>query len=635
MLLAIREHIRGWLAWIIIILIGAAFALVGLSSYMGPSGGARVVAEVNGSEITRDQLDRAFSQRRAMYDQLFDGALPQTLQEQLRRDALEELITEHLIRQYVVDRGFRVSDRDLGARIRADERFHADGRFSPELYRRMLSQQGLSPERFEQMMRQQALLDQLSRVFDDTAIVTEAELERAVALRHQQRELRFAELDYRAWLDQVDVTDDAVAVYYEENASAFQSPERVRVQYVQLDEDAVRQRVDIEEDALARYFERVRGRYVDEETRWARHILIAAAPDAEEERAAARELLEELRERIQAGESFSDLAREYSDDPGSARQGGDLGEVERGLMVEPFEEALFSLEPGALSEPVETRFGVHLIRLDRVRGGSDVTLDDVRDELRQELASEQAGRLLFELRTRMEELAFDWQDTLEPVAEDLELELRESDWFTREGGDGIAAHGAAVRAAFSEDVLEHHGNSDVIELEDGSYVVLRVSEHEPSEQLALEQVEDEVREQLQAERAYELATERAQAMVERLEQGEALEELAAESPALEVRSPGYVTRQAEVPGAVLREAFGLPRVASGEQVAGIVELGGGRMAVLQVTGVRDGNPEALDSEILAEERQRLRQLAVEAAIQDFIAQLRADASVTIHEERLL
>lgn len=635
MLLAIREHIKGWLAWIIIILIGAAFALVGLSSYMGPSGGARVVAEVNGTDITRDQLDRAYSQRRAMYDQLFDGDLPRSLQEELRRDALEELITEHLIRQYVIERGFRVSDRDLGAMIRADQRFHAEGRFSPDLYRRMLSQQGLSPDRFEQMIRQQALLEQLSQLFQDTAMVTDAELAHAVALRHQQRDVSYAELDYQAWLDQVEVGDEDVAAFYEANAEAFQSPERLRIQYVLLDEDTLRDRIEIDEADLQRYFERVRGRFVDEEIRWASHILIAAAPDAEEERAEARALLEELRERIQAGESFAELAQEYSDDPGSARAGGDLGEVERGMMVEPFEDALFALDEGALSEPVETRFGVHLIRLDRVRGGSEVALDDVRDQVREEMLSEQLSRQLFELRTRMEELAFDWQDTLEPVGEDLDLELQESDWFTRSGGDGIARHEAVVRAAFGEEVREFGSNSDVIELDDGRYVVLRVAEHEPAEQLALEQVEDEVRDELRAERAYELARERAQSMVDALHEGVPLENLATESPELEVRTPGYVARTGDHPSAVLREAFSLPRVDDGEVAAGMVELGGGRLAVLTVTGVRDGELETLDEETLDQERQRLRQLVMEASIQDFVAQLRAEASVTVHEDRLL
>ena len=636
MLLAIREHIRGWLAWIIIILIGAAFALVGLSSYMGPSGGGQVVAEVNGTDITRDQLDRAFSQRRTMYDQLFDGNLPRSLQEELRRDALEEIITDQLVREYVIERGFRISDRDLGAMIRADERFQVDGRFSPDHYRRVLSQQGLSTDRFEQMMRQQALLEQLSRVFDDTAVVTDAELQRAVALRYQQREMQYTELDYQAWLDEVEVSDEDVAAFYDENADAFRSPERVRLHYVVLDQETVRDRIEIEENELERYFDRVRGRFAEEETRWARHILINADPDDAEARAEARELLESLRERIADGESFADLAEEYSDDRGSARRGGDLGEVERDMMVESFEDALFALEEeGALSEPVETRFGLHLIQLDRIRGGSDVTLDDVRDEVRDELIDEQMGRHLFDLRTRMEELAFDWPDSLDPVAEDLELELRESDWFTREGGDGIAQHESVVRAAFDEEVLEYGSNSDVIEVDEGRYVVLRVAEHQPAEQRALEEVQDQVREELKAERAYEKARDRARAMVEALKGGASLESLAEEAPALDVQSPGYVGRSGDLPSAVLREAFGLPRVSDGELVAGMTDLGGGRLAVIAVTGVRDGDPDSLDEESLAEERERLRRLAVEASIQDFLSQLRAEANVTIHEDRLM
>ncbi|MCC5811853.1 MAG: SurA N-terminal domain-containing protein [Ectothiorhodospiraceae bacterium] len=636
MLLAIREHVRGWLAWIIIILIGAAFALVGLSSYMGPSGGGQVVAEVNGADITRDQLDRAFSQRRTMYEQMYQGELPRSLQDQLRRDALDELITEHLVREFVSTRGFRLSDQDLGALIRADQRFHVDGRFSPEQYRRMLSQQGFSTDRFEQMMRQQALMEQLSELFSDTALVTDRDLERAVALRHQERDLRFARISYQAYVDEVEVTDDEISEFYEQNRDEFQSTERVRVEYVMLERDALIEQLEISDQDIEERFERVRGRFVEEESRTARHILIRAPEGAEEERAQAREQVQELRQRIEDGESFGDLAREYSDDTGSAREGGSLGRVERGLMVEPFEDALFALEDeGAMSEPVETRFGVHLIQLDRIHGGDEVSLEDVRDEVRQELAEERVERELFDRRSRLEEMAFDWADSLEPAAEELGLEIRESDWFSRQGGEGIASEEAVVRAAFGGEVLEAQQNSDVLELEGGRFVVIRIADHEPRETLALDEVRDDIEQHLRSRKAFDLARERADNVLAGLRDGGDFSELAGDAPEMELEEAGFVKRDASYPRPLLREAFRLGKPGEDEAVYGVVDLGDGSLAVLQVNAVRDGNLEELDDEAVAGERRRLRELATEASIQDFLSQLRQDADVRIHEERFL
>ncbi len=636
MLLAIREHVRGWLAWIIIILIGAAFALVGLSSYMGPSGGGQVVAEVNGADITRDQLDRAFSQRRSMYEQMYQGDLPRSLQDQLRRDALDELITEHLVREFVSTRGFRLSDQDLGALIRADQRFHVDGRFSTEQYRRLLSQQGFSADRFEQMMRQQALMEQLSELFSESALVTDRDVARAVALRHQERDLRFARISHEAYLDEVGVSDEEIAAFYDEHSDEFQSTERVRVEYVMLERAALIDDIEISEQDLEERFERVRGRFVDEESRTARHILIRAAQDASEEREQARELLAGLRQRIEDGESFAELASEYSQDTGSARQGGSLGRVERGVMVEPFEDALFALEEqGALSEPVETRFGVHLIQLEDIHGGGDVVLDDVRDEVRRELAEERVERELFDRRTRLEEMAFDWADSLEPAAEELGLEIRESDWFSRQGGEGIASEEAVVRAAFGGEVLEGRQNSDVIELEEGRFVVLRIADHEPQEQLALDEVRDDIEEHLRTQKAFERARERAEHVLAALREDGELSELAGESPSMQLEEPGFVKRDGDYPRRLLQEAFRLGKPEDNGAVLGLVDLGDGSLAVLQVREVRDGSLEDLDDETVARERRRLRELATEASIQDFLAQLRRDADVRIHEERFM
>ncbi|HAS75094.1 MAG TPA: peptidylprolyl isomerase, partial [Marinobacter adhaerens] len=251
------------------------------------------------------------------------------------------------------------------------------------------------------------------------------------------------------------------------------------------------------------------------EERRASHILIEEGSDADETMAT-------IQERLAAGESFADLAREYSIDTVSAEDGGDLGYAGRGIYAEPFEEALFALEEGEVSEPVRTSFGVHLIRLEDVRESEVPSLDEMEDQLRRELAREKAREQFAEVRAELADSAYAADDLAGP-AEELGLEVREANGVTRDGGQAPFDHAGLVRQLFSEDVLDAGYNTELIDVGDNVSVVARVNKYHEAEQLPLDQVRDQIRTTLEQRKTREALSERADAIIADLESGQSPE----------------------------------------------------------------------------------------------------------------
>lgn len=638
MLQDIRDRASGWIAWVVIILIAAAFALFGLSNYMNPGGGNRAVATVNGEEIGRDQVSRVYRNQRQQIEQMYgdDLEITERIDQELRREALRQLINQRLLSEYLEERNMTVSDEDLAAIIRSQDMFQEGGRFSRDRYEQLLQANQMSTTQYEAQVRRRAVADQVRTAVADTGLVTDRELNELQRLQAQERNVAWLRVRAQAWQDEVSVDDDAVADYYEENASEFAVPERVRLAYVELSQDDMLDDVDVSASEIEERYEQVRDqRYTGEGRVEARHILISVDGDASEEQVEqARERAQEVRQRLRDGESFSELAEEYSDDVGSASQGGDLGRVRRGDMVEPFEDALFSLDEGEISEPVRTDFGFHIIQATTMERSEPTPLEEVRDELRREIARERVSTDYVEAVNRLDQLAYDMPDSLEGAAEALELEVQTSDWMTREGADeGIGSHPEVVEAAFDPEVLDERMNSPAIEIADDRAVVVRVAEHEPQQRRPLEEVREEIEERLRTQRAREQAQAYAEELQTRLDEGtdpQALVEGNTERLAFE--DAGWIGRSAgDAPGAVRERAFRMPRPGEGGPETAVI-AGSGDPLVLMLREVRDGDPEDLDPERRQQLADQLRQAHGDEALTRFMEQLRADADVEIHDE---
>lgn len=634
MLQAFNDRIRNsrWLGYAIVIAISIPFALWGIQAYVsGPD--ESVAAEVNGTEITATALEQRVSQQRQLLRERF-GELPPAFSDRLlRQRALETLITRELLRQAAADANLRVSDARLASRIQQQSFFQSDGRFDREMYRRTLAQAGLSPSQYEARMREEFRLEQLRQGVRDTGFLLADESRRIARLRAQERRVALLQRARASVAEEVRLEEDALRSYYREHEDAFRTPARVRVAYIELDLEALAQQVEVsEEDLRARYREN-RERYRQQAAREAAHILVEVPGDAPEEaEQEARRRAERLRERLVAGEAdFAALAREHSDDAGSAEQGGNLGYLTRGTMAEAFDRALFALdEPGAVSEPVRTRYGFHLIKLLDVREPETKSFAEARDEIERELRTRRAERLFYDRVEVLRNTAYENPGTLQPAAEATGLEVQRSDWFSRASGKGIAATEAVRQAAFSDVVLEERRNSDLVELGQRRVAVLRVDGHRPPETRPFEEVRDAVAERVRAQRMAERLRAWSEEVVAGLREGR--EPAAFTGDGATLRDLGWITEaDGAVPGPVRSAAFELPPPADGDSTYRAVSLDGGDRGVVIVSGFR--LPEVAEEELRAAQ-ERLQQALAGAELAAWVAALREQADI-VRNERVL
>lgn len=640
MLIAIRERSKGWLAWLVVGAIALAFTATGIYSYFsGPP--SSEVAEVDGVPITRDAVERLYQQQRRQLEQMFGGQLdPQIFDDRaLRRDALQTLIDQTLLRQYVNKQGFQFSDAALAQFIRSQPYFQVNGQFSAEQYHNLLRSEGLTPQGYEARLRVEQALAQAQQGLYESAFVTETELQRLLELQRQQRELSFLTVPVDAFKAEVQLSDEDVRAYYERNQSLFQQPEQLRLAYLELEPEALAQQVQISDVELRNRYEEVKHtRFTTGGQRHLRHILLTVPAGAsEQEEQQTRAQLEQMRQQIVSGEAnFEDLAKEYSQDPGAAQNGGDLGQVSRGDLAPEFEQAAFSLQQGEISEPVKTDYGWHLIQAVEVGAEQVQPFAEVKDDLRREMVEQRVGREVAERANRLANLAYEHPDELQTAATELGLDIQQTDWFGRQGEQqGLGASPEVVKAAFSDDVLQAQRNSQLLELGPNHYAVVRLLEHQPAETRPFAEVQDDARAQLEQQRMAALAQEFGAELEKRAAGGAALSELAQDQK-VKLEQPGMVGRDAEgVPAAVLQAAFQLPKPAEGATSVGSTRLSDGSYVVVAVSDVQAVAAEDAEAEQEAEAiATRLKELEGERTLRGLMALLRTKGAVKIYEDRL-
>lgn len=626
MLQAFNDRIRNspWLGYAIVIAISIPFALWGIQAYVsGPD--PSVAAEVNGTEITAATLDQQVSQQRRMLRERF-GELPSGFSDRLlRQQALESLITRELLRQAAADANLRVNDARLARRIQQQSMFQSDGRFDRQLYERTLAQAGISPSQYEARLREQYRVGQLRDGIDKTGFALADESRRIARLQAQERRVGLIRRERAAVAAQLELDEDALRSYYREHTDAFRTPARVRVAYLELDLETLGRQVEVSEEEVRAQYRANQERYRRQEAREAAHILIEVPGDASEQAVReARRQAERLRERIAGGADFAALARQYSDDTGSAAQGGELGYIARGTMAEAFEQALFSLEePGAVSEPVRTRYGFHLVKLLDVREPAAKSFAEARAEIERELRTRRAERLFYDRVEVLRNTAYENPGTLEPAAEATGLEVRRSDWFTRAEGDGIAGAEAVREAAFSDEVLEERRNSDLLELGQRHVAVVRVIEHRPPEARPFEEVRATVAERVRAQRVTERLRAWSEEVVAGLREGKQPSTFAGDGS--ELNDLGWITEaDGEVAGPVRSAAFELPPPRDGGARYRAVSFDDGDRGVVIVSGFR--LPEVGEEQVRTA-RQRLREAITGAELQAWVAALRERADI--------
>lgn len=640
MLQSIRDRTGIFLPVAVIGLLVVPFVISSLYGYVVGGGGPQTVATVDGEEITRSRLDQAYRQRQTELRQLLGEQFDPSIfdADQLRRETLQQLIDRLVLLNYARAEGLRATDADVALAVRSQSIFQADGQFSAQRYRQILEQNRLTPERYEAQLREDLTIDLLQRAVGQTAYTSDRELDQILALQRQRRELAWAVLPTQAYLESVTAEEADLRQWYEQNAERYRLPEQIQLRYLHLDPAAIADGIEVaQEDIEARYAQR-EAAAVAESGREIRHILIAVDESADDSAVEqAREAAMAARNRIAAGADFASVAADVSDDTGSAAQGGNLGLLQQSDVVPAFAEAAWALPVGEVSEPVRTPFGWHLIEVVDVQAGELAPLDEIADQIRDEIAMERAERQLFEIGNEIDTLAFENPTTLEPAARATGLAVERSDWLTPAGTDEanhpVLDDPAVLQVAFSDAAIERQENSDLIELANGGYAVIRVAEHRPSQIQAFETVSEAVREAYVREQAAAQAREAAESLVAAVDAGASLEAALESVPAAEFNAARWSTRNdRELPGGVREAGFRLP-ARTDDPPAALARVPQGWAAVT-VLAVENGDPQAVEEEAREQLRASMNNLDGQAAVQALLTQLRAQANIRVFEDKI-
>jgi peptidyl-prolyl cis-trans isomerase D len=499
MLQNIRDNSQGWIAKTIIGVIVALLALTGVDAIFTSTSNSQNTAEVNGEKITSAELSQAVEmQRRQLLQQLgrdFDAS--QLDEKLLREAALNGLIERTLLLDSAREANFAFSQQALDQIILKTPEFLVDGQFNAERFDQVIRQLGYSRLQFRQMLEQEMLIGQLRAGIANSGFVTDDQVQAFAALEKQTRD--FATLTLNADLNAVSLSDDDIKAYYNAQASEFMSPEQVVLEYVELKKDAFFDQVEVTNDALQSAYQSEIANLAEQ--RRAAHILIEVNDELNDQQAKAK--LVAVQNRLEQGEDFAALAKEVSDDSGSAGEGGDLGFAGPGVYDPAFEEALYALTENTVSAPVRSEFGWHLIKLLDTQAPEVPSLASLEEKLKRDIKAGQVEQRFVEVSKDLESAAFEASDLAQP-AQELGLQVKTTEAFGRQGGiEGLTANPQVIQAAFSDEVLEDGSNSSVIELDPNTVVVVRAKEHNKPEQLPLEQVAESIRAQLTKVRASE------------------------------------------------------------------------------------------------------------------------------------
>jgi peptidyl-prolyl cis-trans isomerase D len=639
MLQKIRDHAQGWFAYTIVGLLTIPFAIWGIDSYFEGSG-PMDAAIVGDNKISLQEYQRAYQQQRQRLQAMLGNNMDPALLEgpRLKQDVLRQLIDERVLTQLINDQGMRVSDQQLRNALLTLPVFQESGGFNKELYERLLRNQGYTVALFEEGLRQSLATEQLRDGVIASALATPAELEQLVALLKQQREVYFLTLPLAEYVAKAKVDDAAIQDYFAKNKDRLVNPEKVRVQFIELKLSSIADPITVSEDELKSAYEAQITKYGRPEERSASHILVklppgAAQTEVDQARTRAQQIADEVRS---GAKTFDQALQEVKSDPSGQVEGGDLGVISKGMFDSPaLENALYALQkPGEVSEPARMPSGFHIIRLDSITPAQVKPFEEVRESIAQELRQQQAENRFYEITQTLANLGYEHPDSLEPAAKALELTIQDSDWFSRQGGEGIAKQTKVIDSAFSEDVRTRGLNSEPLELEPGHVLMLRVKEHQAATPRTLEESREEIVRILREQQAHEALSKDIETLKARVAKGEHLQLLAREFGG-EFKNAGLLERNAlSIDSAVLAAAFRLPQPEEGKVTLGSAALANGDQAVLVVARVVAGQKDALSEDERKALAQQLAQQTGSGQFEGLLDSVRVKTKVVMYSDRL-
>jgi peptidyl-prolyl cis-trans isomerase D len=630
MLQSIHDKLKGWLAGVVLGAIGLVFVFWGINwTLSAPT----YAAKVNGSEVSAEEVRQAYQQQLAQAERQSNGSLSDAQRNDIKMRVLNDYVNSEALVTRADKLGYRVTDQQLLQAMAQIPIFQVDGKFDYAHAVAVLRAQGRSIPEIEALFKRDVKLRQLDSALTLSSFATAAEIKQINALTKQQRELAWLTLSAEKYASQAVPDDAALKTYYDAHKSDYMTPETVDLHYVEISLAQLGSKVNVDDAQLKAYYDEQKAKtpelFVQPEQRRVSHILFPVANPKDD--AAVKAKAEEILKRAQAGEDFSKLAKEFSQDPGSAQQGGDLGWSERKAWVPPFADAAFSMKVDEIRGPVKTQFGYHILKLAGIQPTAVKTFEQSKADLETDYRRTQAEKLFNDAQDALADAALQNTTDINVVARKAGLTVLEVPAFSRiDGGGALGKVPAVIDAAFNQDVLDGR-LSPMVEVEKGRGVVLRATDHKLPQQKPLDAVRNDVVAAWKKQRGMELAAAAAADAVKRLQAGESWDAVA-KSLDQAVVPPKFVARSdQQVPLEVRTTAFGEPKPA-GKPIYAEARLANGDAMVIDLSAVREepADPSHPDLDM---RRQYAAQIAsVEA--QSYAVGARADAKVTLNPQAL-
>ena len=623
-----REGSQGPGAKIILGAVIVSFALAGISSYIG-GGNSQSAAIVNGVTITPQALENQVRSDRARLEaeQGEDFAMrwdQPEFQNQVRQQALNNLVAQNLLKQMTDDLALRIGDEQVRKYIFAMDEFKTDGKFNEDRYVSLLRQNGMTPAQFVDRLRNDFAQQQLTSGLVNSDFSLPGEVAQLAALQNQQRQLSQLTLPVAKFAGDIQISDADISAYYDEHANLFQTQQQAAVDYILLDMNNITANVELADDAAQRYYNEHKAAYSQEDKRKVAHILVAFNDDE----AAAKIKAEGLLAQINAGVDFAKLAKTASDDTFSGENGGELDWLEKGIMDPAFEQAAFALQNDGdvTAELVRSDFGFHIIKLLAIEPGKVKPFAQVKDSIVKRLQKEQAVARYDELAEQLAEQAFEVPDSLDVAAEETGLTLVSTELFAADAIPAPLNNPALVTKIFDQDFIDEGLNSELVNLSDEQSIIVRVSQYQSQTLKPLDMVKADIEQRLIAAKAEQKALLFMQNISAKMAAGEAVD---SELAKLDVRftAPQWLTRfdYANADFKVLTKLFTMPKPAAGTVSLAIETSLSGNVNLLELSAVRAGESNSEEQARLA---QAVKTMNVQADYQMLVQALIEAADVT-------
>ncbi len=526
MLDSIRSVAQGWVGKALLAAITVPFALFGIDSYLNQAGRNVAVAEVNGSNISVQEYANALQNVRNRLQS--EGKVDQAQLDspEVKSLVLNQLINKRLLSSEIQHTKYAISDAQLSTYITSMPEFQKDGKFSQELYDQTLAQNHISASKFEAGMRADMMAQQAQDGIAKLGFVSNTRADHTFQLTNQQREVTVAELKTKDFMKDVKIDPAEVKAYYEKHKDKLLVPEQVKIEFLLFSASSLIPTIQVSDDEIKKYYDENAAKFQGNEQRRASHILIGfgvnATPEQKQQaKAKAEEILAILKKNPKR---FEELAVKDSQDPGSASKGGDLGSFGRGAMVKPFEEAVFNMKVNQISDIVESEFGYHIIKLTEASGDSS-DFNSLKPKIKAELLYQKAQAAFTEKAEGFSNMVYEQSGSLEPAAKAYSGQVQKSDWLSREEGAKFFKNDKIMNLVFSEESRKEHRNTEAVEVSPNNLVSARVIDYKPSAPRSFDEVKSSIEALLKLEAASKLALAKGEAALKDLRAGKEVKDI--------------------------------------------------------------------------------------------------------------